>query len=710
MLARRAAFPMGGLALCLILFSAPRAQAQTPPAVGVYGTNSQMTASSTEYMVQVIATSPAGVGSPSPEATGTLQSTPGQVRAFIENEVIKIHASAFPWLRKAWDYLTARNVYWRFAAPGYLPFVNTACPRLLEPCRTIQVTIKPNDLTVTHELAHVFTLANLVVDKPVPLGIAHVYFSTLPVLEANCPPVELYADALMILVHGDRARERSSYWSRCIGTNDSLTEEALAVVRSAVSGETPPWFADTYHDTDGEPDLEQFWGDVKALYFFQSVKYQLRDAFGGYCDGFGTSESDFTDGVTRNPWRDGGCVPEAPGNLTVTAIGNGKLAVSWATPDGDGGSPIEAYKVQWKTATQEYDPSRQAVVTNLANPSHTISGLTALEYTVQVLAYNILGDGAAATATATATVTNDAPAFQSAETAVCSVAEYTQPGVPIGAPVAAFDPNYDTLTHTLTGTDASLFAIDEYTGQLTIGTGTVLDPTSQSSYAVTVTVRDPYFATASIAVTITVASGGGSGGGAPAPPSCPPIGSTLAATAIELTGDLLVLQRHDQPGVEVEIGIGRISRDGRTINTIGFVRDGDLGQTYAVVRREGDGQVVRRWIAPDSHLVRAVPWTVVNTQYTFPVGVILAIPLDDQYPWPNMLARRFDGGDVRILAYDPELGQWRHVPDEGTFQTLGFYWCNVTAADAGFFERITLGPPYPSSGVAPRADYPVCQT
>ena len=119
---------------------------------------------------------------------------------------------------------------------------------------------------------------------------------------------------------------------------------------------------------------------------------------------------------------------------------------------------------------------------------------------------------------------------------------------------------------------------------------------------------------------------------------------------------------------------------------------------------------MRRWIAPDSPLVYAVPWASVNTQYTFPVQVILAIPLDEQYPWPNMLTRRFDGGDDRILAYDAELGQWRHVPDEGTFQALGYYWCNVTAADAGFFGRITLGPPYPASDVPARADYPVCQT
>ena len=209
--------------------------------------------------------------------------------------------------------------------------------------------------------------------------------------------------------------------------------------------------------------------------------------------------------------------------------------------------------------------------------------------------------------------------------------------------------------------------------------------------------------------------GGGSSSGARLPPQLsvptrsPIIGSTPSATAKELAGDLLVLQRHDQPGVEVEVGIGWISRDGQRIIVLGFVRDGDLGQTFAVVQREGDGRVVRRWIAPDSPLVYAVPWAVVNTQYTFPVEVVLAIPLDDQYPPPNMLTRRFDGGDDRIVAYDAEMGLWRHVPDLATFQALGFYWCNLTAADAGFFERITLGPPYPASDVPPRANYPACQ-
>ena len=73
----------------------------------------------------------------------------------------------------------------------------------------------------------------------------------------------------------------------------------------------------------------------------------------------------------------------APGNTTVTAIGEGNVTVSWEAPDGDGGWPIEGYRVQWKSGSEEYDPSRQAEVTDLDNLTHTISGLThGVAYTV----------------------------------------------------------------------------------------------------------------------------------------------------------------------------------------------------------------------------------------------------------------------------------------------------------------------------------------
>ena len=180
--------------------------------------------------------------------------------------------------------------------------------------------------------------------------------------------------------------------------------------------------------------------------------------------------------------------------------------------------------------------------------------------------------------------------------------------------------------------------------------------------------------------------------------------------AFDLTVDRVLLRIHndEQPesSVEVSIGVGRLSTDGQELVPVGFVRDEGLGQTYAVVRREVDGAIVRRWIAPDDPLVYSVPWSVVNSEYSFPTGVVVAIPLDDVYPQDSQLVRRFDGGDDRIFAYDAGLRQWRHIPNEATFQGLGFYWCDVTAADAGFFERITLGPPYPPSGVPARARLP----
>ena len=136
--------------------------------------------------------------------------------------------------------------------------------------------------------------------------------------------------------------------------------------------------------------------------------------------------------------------------------------------------------------------------------------------------------------------------------------------------------------------------------------------------------------------TTSTSSNGSSSSRVPAPPPAPTrsplIGSTPAATAKELAGDLLVLQRHDQPGVEIEVGVGWMSQDGQRIITIGFVRDGDLGQTYAVVRREGDGQVVRRWIAPDSHLVYAVPWAAREHAVHVPGGGDLGDPAGRPVP------------------------------------------------------------------------------
>ena len=169
-----------------------------------------------EYTVRVIATNANGDSDPSGEATGTPQSTPGQVRLFIE-----IFEGSNPWLRDTWDYITTQNVSVNlFAGEDSGVFISCFGPMEsnLRECHATSVGIERSDrdliYVITHELAHVYTLANSVADTPGPLAVAHLCFYSLGFGgRVNlCDPVELYIDVLMILTHGDTARSRSTYW------------------------------------------------------------------------------------------------------------------------------------------------------------------------------------------------------------------------------------------------------------------------------------------------------------------------------------------------------------------------------------------------------------------------------------------------------------------------------------------------------------------
>ena len=90
--------------------------------------------------------------------------------------------------------------------------------------------------------------------------------------------------------------------------------------------------------------------------------------------------------------------------------------------------------------------------------------------------------------TVNVTGVNEAPAFPSTETGRRSVEEGTSPGQDIGAPVAAVDPEGDTLTYSMTGADAAVFTFDTSTGQLQ--TKNALDADDKASYSFTVSVTD----------------------------------------------------------------------------------------------------------------------------------------------------------------------------------------------------------------------------
>ena len=96
---------------------------------------------------------------------------------------------------------------------------------------------------------------------------------------------------------------------------------------------------------------------------------------------------------------------------------------------------------------------------------------------------------------------NRAPTFAEGTSTTRSVAENTGSGQNIGSAVSATDPDNDTLTYTVGGTDASSFSIVSTNGQLQ--TRAALDFETKASYLVTITVSDGEL-TASIDVRITV--------------------------------------------------------------------------------------------------------------------------------------------------------------------------------------------------------------
>ena len=98
--------------------------------------------------------------------------------------------------------------------------------------------------------------------------------------------------------------------------------------------------------------------------------------------------------------------------------------------------------------------------------------------------------------------TNNAPVFADGTTTTRTVAENTAANTNIGSAVSATDADNDTLTYTLSGTDASSFSIVSTSGQLQ--TSAALDSETKSSYSVTVSVSDGNGGTDSITVTINV--------------------------------------------------------------------------------------------------------------------------------------------------------------------------------------------------------------
>ena len=200
--------------------------------------------------------------------------------------------------------------------------------------------------------------------------------------------------------------------------------------------------------------------------------------------------------------------PGAP-DLDSLTPESGTLTVAWQAPTNSGASAVTGYDVRYiKTTEDETDDANWTVVeTGWTSGAlrYTIPNLEDdIAYDVQVRAVNAQGAGAWSD-TITETPSGDAPYFTEGDGTTRSVDENEAAGAEVGLPVGAEDPTNETLTYTLSGTDAGSFDIDASTGQLTVADGTALNyEGTKKSYAVTVTATDPSDDSDSINVTITV--------------------------------------------------------------------------------------------------------------------------------------------------------------------------------------------------------------
>ena len=172
-----------------------------------------------------------------------------------------------------------------------------------------------------------------------------------------------------------------------------------------------------------------------------------------------------------------------PGQITgLTATpGHRSMTLSWTTPS-DGGSEITGYDyttdggINWR-ATGTTASSYLVTQTSGLLPSALVNGL---DYTFRVRARNVLGPGLQSAAVR-ASPANQPPAFAGNSVSL-AVNENVAIGSNVGSAVAATDPDGDTVTYSLSGTNSAHFTV---TGSGQIQTARAMDHESIDNYDLT---------------------------------------------------------------------------------------------------------------------------------------------------------------------------------------------------------------------------------
>ena len=233
-----------------------------------------------------------------------------------------------------------------------------------------------------HELAHAYNIGTVYSSQSAEIvGMGWLYFAWKAKWRHDNG--ERFVDTLGTPIFDETNRNAQT----CSAITSASTGES-GTVHSIICRRIPPWFDLTYsarnlpYSTSDNPkyekdyDLEEVWADIKRIKHSKGIDFSRWDkSFGGYCDRSKALRSIASSSSTlRNPWRAGGCVPQAP-PLKGSTADNGNVTLSWSAPLYDGGSPVTGYRVEWRDSTEENVDARSRDISASAARSLVVSGL-----------------------------------------------------------------------------------------------------------------------------------------------------------------------------------------------------------------------------------------------------------------------------------------------------------------------------------------------
>ncbi len=261
---------------------------------------------------------------------------------------------------------------------------------------------------------------------------------------------------------------------------------------------------------------------------------------------------------------------------------------------------------------------------------------------------------------------NDAPVFSEGDSTTRSLAENTAAGQNVGAPVSATDQDTnpaDTLTYTLTGTDAGSFDINASSGQLTTKSGVSYDLETKASYSVTVTATDPDNAADTIAVTVNLTDANDA-----------PVFSD---------GDSTTRSLAENSGANVNVGLPLSATD-QDGDTLTYTLGGTDAGSFEIVASSGQ-LTTKSGVSYDLEAKASYSVTVGVSDGTATDTIAVTINLTDANDAPT-----FSDGDstTRSLPENTAAGENVGLPLSATDQDGNTLTYTLGGTDAGSFEIV----------------------